>query len=1416
MAHGSLSAGRDSNYLISKVGTASGEYYGVSGDGKGEREGEFIGSVAAQIGLTGTVDSARWEALVGQRKDPTHPDFADAEKGAAVPVWGNTARTSTSQLSIDQKLAEQVAAAVHPLTVEEVAALRLQIAKAARTEPALYNEFTFSAQKSVSAVQFVARLAAHEAAAAGDEATAAMWAQRSEAILNAVDAGANAAFRFIEQHAGATRAGRHPGPDARWVDAGFVGAGFLQTTSQDGDPQIHKHMPILPRTIDAEGQVRAVDTMGVRAAHRAAAEHGNRVMVEQIAALDWGLHLIHGKEGIEIAGISQAEMDMLSSRSKMIRPKVQKVIDAFRQSQGRAPSPRELHKITQYATKVTRGKAIKETETEFFERLVDKTNREEIGVLAEMAGRLRWDQLAEAKGEFDPDEVCSQALFEVQTGKASWDRFDLYEKVAEQMPAYLGMTDEKALQELYWGLVDHALQSDDVRQIGGFDLDCEVPVERQRADGTSQFVRAKAQVYVTVGHMDAEGALMRAATSADRMKVTPERANAWIDENASELSSSQRAALYASLTEGAAMSQLVGPAGTGKSYVLGKLAQAWPELTGGRVIGLATTERATNVLRDEGLGLCANVSSFLIQAANGGQIRPVRGDFVILDESSMTDTVEALAIQEWVEAGGAQWAATGDPEQLGSVNAGGWFKTAVERGDHTHTLEEVMRFEAAWEGPASLALRAGDESAVREYGRRGRIVACGTPQETLRDAADRYVTQRLLGRVSIVTVATNADAAIVASHIRERFVELGYTSDENGIVQLGRDDNAAGVGDMVMCRRNEKTLGVTNRNVYRLTAVKDDGSVEMVDEQTGHLVNLPAVYVEEDAQLGYASTAHAAEGVTVTGEAITVVTPQMGREALYVGLTRSKTSNVALVSTVPVDEKGRVLDDADHGDAEAIVADRMQLERAELSAHDVLAQSDFDRTDAARIQSRLDDHVGLIGQARLEVYLDRLVVEGVLTAGDRERFTAEADGTSLKVLVNHIRIAEQSGLDPEGVLRSAVGKGDFGKATNVSQVTTTRITRSYEGSLPAPDSEAAKAVPKDTPEALVAPWEQLTQLAEDRHRVLGSELADDPPQWATDTLGPVPDDPMERIEWEDRAGRIGYTREIAHQDDETQALGRSPGVRSPEARAAWHEGHDAAGRPEDLKAESEMSEGQLRVRAKAAERVDRWAPDHVDGALQAAATAFYAAEKALADGVAAEDPEAEVSAEVLALELKLAQAEWEAAAQARDEFMDQSSATREAGRRAEAEMRSRGLTKAQGDDLVTADEYLADREAERAELEEQQLVAERDVREAELEQDQVEHVEPAVDSQGQAVAVEVVQQPDERETDELVDVDLPDDLARARSLQAATAAAGEAAYLRAQANAYEGKEAQRRRNQQTALLPPAQREADVQVEVRSE
>lgn len=108
----------------------------------------------------------------------------------------------------------------------------------------------------------------------------------------------------------------------------------------------------------------------------------------------------------------------------------------------------------------------------------------------------------------------------------------------------------------------------------------------------------------------------------------------------------------------------------------------------------------------------------------------------------------------------------------------------------------------------------------------------------------------------------------------------------------------AGVGDLVQARHNGWNLagldgnrrGPINRETYRVIDTRDDGGLIVAPilgrldgvEQLGDRITLPGSYVSEHVALGYATTVHSAQGLTVD-TAHTVATQRTSPAALYVG-----------------------------------------------------------------------------------------------------------------------------------------------------------------------------------------------------------------------------------------------------------------------------------------------------------------------------------------------------------------------------------------------------------------------------------------------------------------------------------------------------------------------------------------------------
>ncbi|MFC6156115.1 MobF family relaxase [Kribbella jiaozuonensis] len=1357
----SVHAGHSAEYLTGAVAAGRENYY-TGATAAGEPPGRWYGRGAAALGLHGEVDAQDMNALYERYLDPRDERFKDPALWDEAETLGHAGRAYKTE-------AEWYAAALAAepgADAERRELLHIEAGKKAQKNVS-FHDATFSVQKSVTVLHTAfeaqevraagalerARSALAQAHQSGSGALrlhrleqavqasateAATWRQHREAVEAAIWAGNNAALDYLSDKAGYVRVGHHGGAAGRWADAhDLTVASFFQHDSRDHDPQLHIHNAILNRVQGTDGKWRTLDGQGLYKYKAAAGAVGEQVMEQHLTkSLGVQFKLRPDGEAREIVGIDQSVMDLFSSRRVAITKKTATIVAEFRQRFGREPNALELERIQERATKATRRAKSHDGETAA-ERL-DRWDRE---LRAEVAGGLatvadtvlsnRQHQMTPAP--LDEDAVLETALATVQEKQAEWREGDLTRAISLALPDALGGLDAAQVTELLERLTRKGL--DRAVNLGTAKPGSqELPAELRLANGRSSYEAPGRSTYATPGHLNAERKLARATYPAGAPATTSQQAGAFVKQLAKtglELGDDQAAAVRGILMSGAMTEVLVGPAGTGKSRVVGALAKAWtdptlwPSLGHGerrRVIGLASSQIATEVLAADGVP-AVNVARWLRAQRQlvtthfvDGDWLVREGDLVVLDESGMTSTQDLAQIQELCDQFKAKLVLVGDQRQLAAVGAGGGMDLIASRA-LTHELTETRRFAEPWEGPASLRLRAGDETVLAVYHRRGRIIDGGNVERAETLAGDAWLSDRLNGKHSLLLVDTNDQAARVAAQLRSRLVGLGLV-DDTSTVKLGLQGTRAGAGDIIQARRNDWTIAghlgnkraAINRAQYRIREVLADGSLRVealghggTDPATpGETMVLPAQYVAEHVALGYASTVHAAQGLTVDG-CYGVVTSATSLNSLYVQASRGRSTNMLYVVTRAAPNGAETGDTARslHRSPRAVLSAILDAadERRQRSATEARDES---ATDAARHRTPaelLTDAISLATTSRAARWLDTAAANGLLTIKQRSKLAAEAGAATLTALLRRVELA---GHDPEAVLTEAIARRDLGNARELSNVIHDRITKTTrldpEG---ATYSERLPAV--DEPE-----WadylQRLALDADNSARDLAFDLAEQQPAWLVEQIGRCPtEDTDARETWITRAATIGGYRDLTGHDSDTDAIGAAPPAGQTEAHAAWRAAWDALGRPDDQRAEAEMTVGQLRVRVAAYQREQNWAPPYVGEEL---AATRQAADKARQQA-ALRDAEADATTEREARERLRAEADDARALakahdaivadlvevdEARARWLAHTAATKQAASRAKDELKTRGIEladEAASTEGTTAAEWLA-------------------------------------------------------------------------------------------------------------------------------
>ena len=542
-------------------------------------------------------------------------------------------------------------------------------------------------------------------------------------------------------------------------------------------------------------------------------------------------------------------------------------------------------------------------------------------------------------------------------------------------------------------------------------------------------------------------------------------------------------------------------------------------------------------------------------------------------------------------------------------------------------LTTAVRFTEPWEQQASLALRSGQESAITAYDEHGRITG-GEPDDMMEAARRAYVSHYLDGTDVLLIASDRARCRELSRRIRDDLIHLGLVDDSQR--------SPPGQGHQSRSRRPhhvppQQQPGPDQRGPdprqrrhpadrgHRRRRDSDRAAPRRPEDPAADMTGPPGTFTYRDyqtAELAYATTAHAAQGQTATvglvlvagtrGPALAVFRhdPRRGANRAFV-FTRPAEVPDPAPGTVPAPELARheqqqrergghpLMPASDarnlHArDARAVLRDVLERDADDTSATTTLRRALADADHLAALHAIWQGETAGLRRDRY-----RSCVAAALPAGHDP---AELDTPQATWLWRTLRAAEAAGHDITAVVQRAVSERSLAGARDLPSVLDSRIRRAIGPATPAPLLPWSAQVPACGGER----QRYLTEIAaamDDRKTRIGEFAAGHSPAWATAALGPVPDDPLDRLDWQTRAAHIGAYRELYGWDHDTEPVGPEPAGDTPEKRAAWHAAWSAITRT-DQHDMSRLSDGALhQLRASYAAET-AWAPPHAAAELR--------------------------------------------------------------------------------------------------------------------------------------------------------------------------------------------------------------------------
>ena len=556
------------------------------------------------------------------------------------------------------------------------------------------------------------------------------------------------------------------------------------------------------------------------------------------------------------------------------------------------------------------------------------------------------------------------------------------------------------------------------------------------------------------------------------------------------------------------------------------------------MIGLAPSAAAAEVLAADLVISTENTAKWAYEHDHGRwDLRA--GQLVIVDEASLAGTMLLDQLTAHADAVGAKVLLAGDPAQLAAVDAGGAFGLLVRDRNASDQegapeLVDIRRFKNEWEKAASLRLRRGDTDVIDLYDEQRRII--GGDHDDMLDAAYRaWKNDVAAGRSSLLIAETSDTVTALNQRARADRVLAGQVAVEGTALH---DGTVAGRGDMIVTRENNRRLTtgrswVKNGDTWTVIETHEDGTLTVqrpgARGRRGRVI-LPADYVAQFVELGYAFTCHRAQGATVDTAYLVVHSSSMTREAFYVAMTRGRFSNVAYVATdeAHLEEHQHTPGYEDEVTVRTILYGVLQHQGAEKSAHETIEAEQEKWSSIAQLAAEYET----IAQTAQHQRFATAVANSGLSS---KQAGAVVGGESFGSLVAQLRRTEADGHQPEQLLSRAVRAGRLDDANDPTAALTARLAkltaarsggtrprrrpRYIAGLIP----EASGPMPTDMHRALT----ELQHLIEQRAAVLAGQAVRERQTWVR-RFGPPPADPARRAAWEQQVRTIAAYRDRHH------------------------------------------------------------------------------------------------------------------------------------------------------------------------------------------------------------------------------------------------------------------------------------------------
>lgn len=690
----------------------------------------------------------------------------------------------------------------------------------------------------------------------------------TEKIFNAAHTVAKqAAFDYVGAHAGYTRVYNPLTGKAELQKLpGLVAISYQHETSREGDPHLHTHMIVPNRQMRADGKLVTIDSKSLYHEAKAAGMIYQATLRRELARYGFEWEHVGEHSGMaELAGVTKETIKAYSRRKTRLLQWANANLRVLEDT----PTARQLA-AAQRATRPDKPES------------------------------LSWEALkemwrADPRGfELDRDAwLRAKAEREKQT-RRGFDRRTLAEMAAKIPKAGFTRADMVELMAAHWPVLgDGNVMAEVERAVDEVSMRISEGRSAEHREGHERFT-----IDLVVAE---ERSIFEMVDAADR--------RACIKLSSAELAGlgqDQAEAINAIGGSPQLVQVLQAPAGAGKTHSL-KALRAAAHRYGKTVYVIAPTGKAVDTAINDQAGDHGYTVDKSLHMLADKRLRLDHKSVVLIDEASMIGTPDLHKLIAAATKASAKLVMIGDEFQLAPVKQrGGMFEQLGDDLPWAQKLDTVRRFANKHEATASLHLRKGDDTELKEavqWYQDHKRLGVGDPLAMAEDVYGAYLNDRVAGKDTLII----CDTWEMVDSLNKR-LHRTLRGDEPSVT-VSRDHRVS-VGDIILTRNNDARIPVVTadgaaadqvRNGNRWTVVGIDTERDLLHavrggsgmkDLDGARATFSREYAQEHITLGYATTVHSAQGVTVD-TCHSLMGTQATRTLAYVAMTRGRQSNHA-------------------------------------------------------------------------------------------------------------------------------------------------------------------------------------------------------------------------------------------------------------------------------------------------------------------------------------------------------------------------------------------------------------------------------------------------------------------------------------------------------------------------------------------